>query len=60
MGPTYSEPAHNEEYYHPIGDEEGKQQKRTNTPENNTDKYGYMTKPGQPRQPKTQENKKER
>ena len=50
--PTYSAPAYNGEYYQPIGDDERKRQERTNTPEHNTDKNGYMAKPGQPRQPK--------
>ena len=56
--PTHSEPAYDAEYYQPIGDAEWKQQAGTNTPENDTDKDGYMAKPGQPRQPRTQENKK--
>ena len=57
--PTYTEHVYKEEHDQPIGDEGRKQQERTHTPGNNTDKNGYMAKPGQPRQPKTQENKKE-
>ena len=41
-----------------MGDEGGEQE-RTNTPENNTNKRGYMAKPGHPRQTKkTQENER--
>ena len=56
--PTHAEPACDEEYYHPIGDAEWKPQTGANTSENNTDNEGYMAKPGQPRQPKKQENRK--
>ena len=59
--PTYTEPSHKEKYYRPMGDDGRKQQERTNTPGDNTDRRGDMANRDiQDNQRKRMEMKEER